>query len=475
MGWFTRKPAKTLAPDELREALFEAARADDTARLRALVDGQRAAITEHFPSWQKVPQALRDDPAQVNHYASGLIGVARYFAQHGNPSLMARLQGPPADNPLLRWEEALRSAQELIGAGRHAQAEPLLREHAAAGRGLSGTGADRYLPITIGLLGQCRFHQGDADEAVTLFDEALAICRRTNDAEGEIAYLSSLHETHRWLGHDKEAISLAGELAERCDAAGHHDRGQWARQRAARMQAGEPRVRIVAEIGDKTLELEELAATPPDEPVRFLFERNRLSLGAVATLIAEGSRLGSAGDSQRALAAFQSAAALDPWDPQPPYLAGLALMELGRYAEAVQSYDTTEQLAPGWFHCRADRWLAAEMAAGRLSREAFRTVRAIEDGDAPPEEKARLAAAAIAATPDVPVLYLLRAEALIKVGAKSAAEVVARAGLERNPDADVRTRLLVTLSQAAKSGSAAPFSTKRSRSTGTGRQRRWRA
>ena len=48
------------------------------------------------------------------------------------------------------------------------------------------------------------------------------------------------------------------------------------------------------------------------------------------------------------------------------------------------------------------------------------------------------------------MLYLLRAEALIKVGAAAAAEVVARAGLERHPDADVRTRLLVTLAQAAK-------------------------
>src|SRR5204862_204847 len=105
----------------------------------------------------------------------------------------------------------------------HAQAEPQLREQIAAARGLSGTGADRYLPITIGLLGQCRFHQGDADEAVTLFDQALAICRRAKDVEGEIAYLSSLHETHRWLGNEKEAISLAGELAERCDAAGHRD------------------------------------------------------------------------------------------------------------------------------------------------------------------------------------------------------------------------------------------------------------
>jgi tetratricopeptide (TPR) repeat protein len=197
--------------------------------------------------------------------------------------------------------------------------------------------------------------------------------------------------------------------------------------------------------------MEELPSAPPNGPVRFRFERNRISLGGVAALVAEGSRLGSAGDGERALAAFQAAAALDPWDPQPPYLAGLALTELGRYADAVRSYDATEQLAPGWYHCRADRWMAAELAAGRVSREAFQTVRAIEDGAAPPKEQARLAAAAIAATPHLPVLYLLRAEALIKVGSKSAAEVVAREGLARNPDIDVRTRLLVTLSQTLES------------------------
>jgi uncharacterized protein (TIGR03435 family) len=120
--------------------------------------------------------------------------------------------------------------------------------------------------------------------------------------------------------------------------------------------------------------------------VRFQFERNRISLGGVTTLVEEGSRLGSAGENQRALAAFQAAALLDPHDPQPPYLAGLALLELGRYADAVASYDTTDRLAPGWFHCRADRWMAAELAAGRVSPETFRAVRALEDGNAPPDE-----------------------------------------------------------------------------------------
>lgn len=450
MGWFTRKRPEPLPPEELRAALFEAVNAGRSKRLRELVETHRDAIGEQFPGWKKMPEALRGDPERMNHYATGLIGVARHFEEDGDPSLMARLKGPPADNPLLRWQAALRSCQELLEAGRHAQAETQLRESLASGRGLSGSGVDRYLPITIGLLGQCRFHQGDADEAVLLFEEALAICRRTEDAEGEIAYLSSLHEAQRWLGHDQEAIGLAGELAERCARAGDQARSGWARERIARMRAGEPLVRIVAQIDDQTLELDALPAKRPDGRVRFKFERNRISLGGVTTLVDEGSRLGSAGDSQRALAAFQAAAALDPWDPQPPYLAGLALTELGRYADAVQSYDVTERLAPGWFHCRADRWLAAELAAGRVSREAFEAVRAIEDGDAPPDDRARLAAAAIALAPELPVLYLLRAEALLNVGAPAAAGVVARDGLARNPDADVRTRLLVTLAQAAK-------------------------
>jgi hypothetical protein len=51
----------------------------------------------------------------------------------------------------------------------------------------------------------------------------------------------------------------------------------------------------------------------------------------------------------------------------------------------------------------------------------------------------------------VPVLYLLRAEALARTGAgaASAAAIVAREGLARSPDPDVHTRLLVALAQVA--------------------------
>jgi tetratricopeptide (TPR) repeat protein len=449
MGWFTRKRPQPSSPDELRDELFAAVHAEDAKRLRELVTAQGETIKQCFPIWKKVPEALRADRERLNRYAAGLTGLARFCAENGDPSLLALLQGPPADNPLTRWQNVIRSAQQLIAAGRHAQAEAPLREILASTQGQSGSGPDLYRPISLGLLGQCRFHQGDADGAVPLFEEALALCRRTADLEGQIAYVNSLHETRRWLGHDREAIALAGELADLRARAGDQSGSQWARRRAQRMSAGEPLLRVVAEIDGQTLELDELPAQPPKGRVQFQFERNRMSLAGVSTLVDEGRRRGEAGDHASALAAFQAAARLDPSDPEPPYLAGLALLDLGRYADAVESYDTTEQLAPGWFHCRADRWLAAELAAGRISPDTYRAVRAIEDGPAAPEEKARLAAAALAVAPDVPVLYLLRAEALSRTGAAAAAAVVAREGLARDPDPDVRTRLLVALAQVA--------------------------
>ena len=48
MGWFTRKRPQPLAPDELRDALFEAVHAGNAKRLRELVDAQPETIGEHF-------------------------------------------------------------------------------------------------------------------------------------------------------------------------------------------------------------------------------------------------------------------------------------------------------------------------------------------------------------------------------------------------------------------------------------------
>jgi len=79
-----------------------------------------------------------------------------------------------------------------------------------------------------------------------------------------------------------------------------------------------------------------------------------------------GTQLGQQAKFEEALDVFRQAAMADPYDPNPHYQAAVTMMHLERAAEAVEAYDTTERLAPGWFNSRAERWVAAEIAAGRL-------------------------------------------------------------------------------------------------------------
>ena len=439
-----------MSPDAVRDALVEAAGSGDGRRVEELATKQRAVILEHFASWQKVPDAIRADAGETKRYVGALIAVAEHFKNAlGDPSLLERLVGSPDKNPLLKWQKALRAARESFAAARYAEAEELLRDGMATARGASGPGVDLYLPMTWGLMGQCRFHQGKIPEAVSLFWKALELAEKTGNIEGQLAHLASLHEANRWLGETAEAAALAERLAERATGAGDTVRAEWARARGKRVRDGEPLNRVVLEVGGNKIELDELRAPLPDGRVRFSFERNRIELGAVSALVDNGARLGSEGDDAGALGCFRSAAAIDPWDPRPPYLAGLAQMGLGRYPDAVESYETTERLAPGWYHCRADRALALDLASRRVSRATFEATRRIEDGGKSASEKVALADVALADAPDLAMLHLLKANALIELKSAAEAAEAARAGLARDPDPDVRTRLLLALARVA--------------------------
>ncbi len=420
MKWFFGK--KPMSPDAVRDALVDAADARDASKIDELADKQRAVIVEHFAAWQEVPEAIRSDAGETKRYVGALMAVAEHFKNVlGDPSLHERLVGSPRNNPLVKWQKALAAAHKAVATARYSEAEALVREGMNSANGASGSGVDRYLPISWGLLGQCKFHQGKASDALALFWRALELCDKTENVEGAIAHLTSLHE---------------------------------ARRRAERVRAGEPLNRVVIEAGGKSLEIEELASPLPEGRVRFHFERNRIELGGVTATVEEGSKLGSRGDDTGALGCFRSAAALDPHDPRPHYFAGLALMGLGRYPAAVESYETTERLAPGWYHCRADRALALELASRRITRATFEAVRRIEDGDKPGAEKLALVELALAQAPDLPILHLLKTNALIETKANPDAAAAARAGLAKDPDPDVRTRLLIALARVAPAGEA---------------------
>jgi tetratricopeptide (TPR) repeat protein len=123
----------------------------------------------------------------------------------------------------------------------------------------------------------------------------------------------------------------------------------------------------------RQLELDQIAGVAGR--LRFVFERDRVSLRTSTELGRRGGEASTAGRLDEALALFRAAAAADPHDPQPRYEEGVTLLAMRRYAEAADAYAATEALAPGWFHCwdhrnRWANWPSGSRRRGRVQNVA---------------------------------------------------------------------------------------------------------
>jgi tetratricopeptide (TPR) repeat protein len=451
MGFFDlfSRSAKRSAddPDALREELFATVASGDMRQAERLCRANDAAIIEHFGSWQKVPDALRSRPEDMQRYAHGLIGVAQLFASAlGRQELLERLTGLEQSNPLIQWQEALGRARELMDQLQLEDAMELLTELIPKVQTLEGTGAQKYLPITYGFVSECLFHLGRAEQAAEPAARALELCERSGDGEGMKAYLRHLYEIHRYLDQGSLASDYAGRLAAALRASGNASEASWFDKQAVLVAAGEPLNRVIVDVGEERYERD---AVPPLQTgrARFVFERNRISLRTADAAVQRGEELGGQGDYTRALAAFQEAARADPFDPRPRYLAAFTLLHLGRYAKAIEEYRATEELAPGWYHCRADLCVAEALLAGRIDRRGFTAWVALEDGGGSPSEELELAGMAVDAFPDFAPFLLYYGKALAALDHGEQAEDAFRSGLHASPDDGTCTRLLVELAQ----------------------------
>ncbi len=431
--------------DELKGRLFAAAQAGEHQQLEALCRANRQAVIDHFPAWQKVPDEVRKDPALIQGYVQAMLAIAELFAQRlGTPELLDRLTGNGRSNPLLRWQNALQQTQQLMTEQRYGEARDLLANTLIDAHGLQGSGVDAYLAVTLGRLGECCFQAGDADRAIPHLEEALRQCQRTGDGEGVIAYLGNLYEVHRYRGQADLAAEYAERLAGTLDADGRSADAAHYRRQARIVRAGEPLNRVVAVIDGVRHELDEVGRLE-GKRVQFIFERNRVTLRPSQAHTRRGEQLGNAGRYDEALDAFREAAAADRHDPHPRFLEGFTLLHLERHADAVESYETAESLAPGWFHCRSDLWLARQLALGRYGQEVFQGLHVLEDGSQSAAEKLRLAEQMLPRVPDLAPLHLLHGKVLSQLGRHEEARAACRRGLACADEPDVKTRLLVDL------------------------------
>jgi tetratricopeptide (TPR) repeat protein len=428
----------------------------DQEELQRLCLAHRSTIEEAFASWKTVPPAFRSDQALVERYVATLLAVAEFFARGlGRPQLLQLLtgrdRGRDQPSPLDRWHGSLERAHALLAESQYAEAATLLQAIVDETEGLRGSWVDRYLPITLGMLGSAHFNVGRVEDAAEPTRRALAICEATGDVEGVVAYLTNLHEIERWRGEVESAAGLADRLGEALRD-GDPARARRYVERARRLRAGEPLVRVVVVPDNEAtaVELDQLHELG-DEPKRmtFAFERNRVTLGAAAALAEQGRTEAERRELEAALQLFDRAAAIDPHDPEPHYQAGMCLAELGRFADAVQRWEGVEARAPGWYRVGEDRALAAKIEAGQLDPHVLRIVRELEDGGRPPRAKIALAQSAIERYGDLARIHHALGKAHFAVGELDEA---ARAWLRAQQTADdpgIETRALTDLGATA--------------------------
>lgn len=443
MGWFDFLKRSDPKPDDVRQDLFDAF---DPERFEKLCLRYETVLVEHAVSWAKVPEAIREDAGATQRYAEMLIALAQWLASRGHAELLETIMGGAANNPLRRADAQLGAAQELMEALRFAEAAEVLSELKQSFEGLEGPGRDHYEAFIEGFLGQCWFQLGRAAEGVAPTRRAHELCVAAGDVGAAAGYLSNLFEMHRYQGDATSAARVAEQIAELVNDA--EDAPRW-RKRAAVVKAGEPLCRVVAVIDDEVFELDELPAVG-ERRVQFVFERNRITLQPCAARVQEGKALGSEANFEAAVEAFRQASEHDGYDPDPWYQLGFTHMCLGRYGEAVTAYDRAEELAPGWFHCREDRFVAQLLLDESIDDETRATLAELEDGDAPPRAKLAMAEAALDAHPELSLLHLHRGIALMNLDRKDDALAAFRRGLEatwRVPA--IETRLLARLASVA--------------------------
>ncbi|MGE0712396.1 MAG: tetratricopeptide repeat protein [Planctomycetota bacterium] len=443
---------ESLDPEALRARLFEAVHTGDRDLLWRLCLGHREVVVNHFPDWRRVPLEARGEPAALERYASGLLGVAACFAERlGDPALLEALTGAdaPDQNPLVGWERALVDALELANELRYPEAIALLSDTLIDTRGLRGSGVDHYLPRTFGILGDCYFQAGRARESLRPSRNALEASERLGDDAGVRTYLGRLYEAHRYLGEGADAAGYAERLAAALtdDAAN----ARWYRAQARRLREGEPLCRVALEVEGARVELDEVERGLAG-PFRFVYVRNRppLQPARVWTQRAEGA--GREGKIDEALGSFQRAAEADPYDPHPHYQAGTLALFAERYYVAVEELGRAEELAPGWFEVRTRLRLAQELAAGAIPLKVVEVARDLERAELEPQEALAKVTGAREDAPEHPLLLLHHGRALARLGRGAEARARYLEALERaEGDVALETRIHLELALASAS------------------------
>lgn len=454
MGFFSfltkkaeSKPSKpssavVASGEELRKQLFEIIDRNHLTEFEHLCAESESEIFRCFAEWKKTPEEIQTDKEAVRKYAYCLMVIASYFQKQRNRGeLVTMLTGIDDSQFSRQWQEQLGQCQHMMQKQlKFQEALPLLEKCLDLTSGVSGAGVDKFLPLTLGFIGECHFQLGQMDMAKEYVGRAYQTTSMQGDHDASMAYLANLYEISRYSGDYAAAIKYAQDAADRC-----YDRGElvtasnW-RHHARAVEKGEPLYRIVLKIGDEYFELDEIPKVH-GERVEFIFVRNRIELVLCSQKCYEGREITSQGDYDNAIKIFESAVTLDPYSPQPLYMAGNLKLAGRRYADALVDLNKCEELCPGFETARADLWLAQQLADGKMEHDACKVAYETNNEEIPLVERIAFCYELAEKYPGFAECYWRLGKMLIEKEEPQVAVEVFKKGIELGDEQDALSRL----------------------------------
>jgi tetratricopeptide (TPR) repeat protein len=435
--------ASVISSDELKDQLFDCIYMNKLVEFEHLCHEHEADILRFFPEWKRPPEEMQTDKEAIRKYSYCLMIIASNFQkQHNNGELMTMLTGIDDSEQSRVWQEQLGKSRTLMQQQLNFdEAIPILENCLDISENVSGAVIDKFLPLTLGFLGECYFHKNQPARAAEYVERALQLTTMQGDYDASFAYRSNLFEICRYMGDSEKAARYAQEIADKA-----YDRGDlvaasnW-RHNARSVAAGEPPYRIVVRIGEELFEMNEIPKIQ-EERVEFIFTRNRMELVLCTQKCSEASQAAGAGEFDKALKILEEAVSFDPYSPHPLFLSGQIKLAGKQYAEAVADLEKVEKLCPGFESSRCFLWLARLLEKNAVQHDACMVIFEASNDATALEDRLKMCRELLAKYPKYGEVFWRTGKMLVESEKNDEALTVFKQGLAVAADPDLRSRLL---------------------------------
>lgn len=391
-----------------------------------------------------MPAETVADPGVQEFYIRGIGAIARCFADSlSDDRLLGHLRSA---HTRMIFEDHVRQAQEHFEEMRY---DDVIKTVQLALEDSNELVEERPYMCALFATGAEAFCHGfdgvpsSLKGALDSIDEALKYC---DDLESQIQCNITALEISRYAEDRVKAESCAVRLAELSELT-DPEKARYYRTQARKIAQGEPllRAQVMLSTGAR-YELDEISQPLlSNGSIRVILHRNRATLIPCQRYTEAGKQLGGAGQFEKALEYFQAAAEADPHDPDCHFQAGYTLLYLRRYQEAAEACSRADQLAPSWFNCKLDTWLAELLHQERLEYNLWLALNQLEEERDEPTARLARARQIAGHAGGFGLFHLHVGNCLLQLNRSAEAEATYRIGLGSDLESSVRTRLLVAL------------------------------